>query len=171
LCVMVQGAKSGGGVSAPIAREILEQALALDHGYDPGLVAMTPAIGSFAQITAVDYKNPPRAMPAGVSEPIIARAVPVNPNETTIARAVPGPSEPIVARALPANSSETFTPRDTASGGSILPDPLDDPETADVIEPVEPEIRRAIFVAPPRAHAPEILPRPDVIVEVRPTGL
>jgi penicillin-binding protein 2 len=171
LCVMVQGAKSGGGVSAPIAREILEQALALDHGYDPGLVAMTPAIGSFAQITAVDYKNPPRAIPAGVSEPVIARAVPVNPNETTIARAVPGPSEPIVARALPANSSETFMPRDTSSGGSILPDPLDDPETADVIEPVEPEIRRAIFVAPPRAHAPEILPKPDVIVEVRPTGL
>jgi penicillin-binding protein 2 len=169
LCVMVQGAKSGGGVSAPIAREILEQALALNHGYDPGLIAMTPAVGSFAQITAVDYKNPPRAMPAGVTEPVIARAVAVNPVETTIARAIPAnPSEPIIARAVPANSSEAEPAVASAPGSSILPDSIDDPETADMIEPAEPEIRRAIFVGPPRAHAPDILPKADVIVEVRP---
>lgn len=140
LCVMVQGAKSGGGVSAPIAREILEQGLALNHGYDPGLVAMTPAVGSFAPVTAVEYKNPPRALPAGIGETVIARAVPVTP-------------------------SETSTP-----GGAISPDSIEDDETADVIEPVEPEIRRAIFVAPPRAHAPEILQKPDVIIELRPSG-
>jgi len=83
ICVFVQGAKSGGGVSAPIAREILEQGLALDHGYNPGLIAMTPAVGSFDQINAVDYKTAPRALPAALSappetsEPRIARAIPV----------------------------------------------------------------------------------------------
>ena len=133
LCVMVQGARSGGGVSAPIAREILEQGLALDHGYDPGLVAMTPAAGSFEQITAVDYKNPPRAWPAALTETAAPRAIPV---------ASPAPAE----------------------------DP-DDPETADVSEPIEPVIRRAIFVGPPRPHEPEIRPVADVIVELRPPGL
>src|SRR5262249_9784549 len=70
-------------------REILEQGLALDHGYDPGLIALSPAVGSFAQITSVDYKNPPRALPAGLSpttpaaEPLIARAIPVNPAAPT----------------------------------------------------------------------------------------
>ena len=59
LCVMVQGAKSGGGVSAPIAQRIMEQCLALDHGYDPGLIATTPAVGSFAPIDAVDYRRIP----------------------------------------------------------------------------------------------------------------
>jgi penicillin-binding protein 2 len=127
LCVMVQGAKSGGGVSAPIAREILEQGLALDHGYNPGLIAMTPAVGNFAQITTVDYKNPPRALPAALSQPPSARAIPVV-------------------------------------------EEVDDPETADTSEPVEPVIRRAIFVAPPRAHEPEIRPAPDVMIELRPSG-
>lgn len=57
ICVMVQGAKSGGGVSAPIAQKILEESLALETGYDPGLAKLEPAIGSFAQIDAVDYKS------------------------------------------------------------------------------------------------------------------
>lgn len=57
ICVMVQGAKSGGGVSAPIAQKILEESLALETGYEPQLVKLEPAVGSFAQIEAVDYKN------------------------------------------------------------------------------------------------------------------
>ena len=57
ICVMVQGAKSGGGVSAPIAQKILEESLALEQGFDPGVARLTPAVGSFAQIEAVDYKN------------------------------------------------------------------------------------------------------------------
>jgi penicillin-binding protein 2 len=58
ICVMVQGAKSGGGVSAPIAQRILEESLALEQ--DPNLIkvaALEPARGSFAQIEQVDYKN------------------------------------------------------------------------------------------------------------------
>jgi len=57
ICVMVQGAKSGGGVSAPIAQKILEESLALETGYDPKLARLEPAIGSFAQIEQVDYKT------------------------------------------------------------------------------------------------------------------
>lgn len=58
ICVMVQGAKSGGGVSAPIAQKILEETLALEQ--DPNLVTLTalePARGSFAQIEAVEFKE------------------------------------------------------------------------------------------------------------------
>ncbi len=55
VCVMVQGAKSGGGVSAPIAQKIMEESFALEKGYDPGLAKLEPAKGSFAQIEAVDY--------------------------------------------------------------------------------------------------------------------
>ncbi len=47
ICVMVQGAKSGGGVSAPIAQHILEESLALEKGYDPGLKPLDPAVGQF----------------------------------------------------------------------------------------------------------------------------
>jgi penicillin-binding protein 2 len=132
ICVMVQGAKSGGGVSAPIAREILEQGLALDHGFDPGLVALAPAVGNFEQVNAVDYKAPPRALPATLTEPVIARATPVN----------------------------------TPQGG----EDADDPETSETNEPIEPVVRRAIYVGPPRVHEPEIRPTADVIVETRPPG-
>jgi penicillin-binding protein 2 len=72
LCVMVQGAKSGGGVSAPIAQRILEQCLALDGGYDPGFTALPPATGSFAQIDAVDYRRAPNSIsvaPTGSGTP------------------------------------------------------------------------------------------------------
>lgn len=57
ICVFVQGAKSGGGVSAPIAQKILEESLALEKGFDPGLKPLEPAVGSFAQIEQVDYKK------------------------------------------------------------------------------------------------------------------
>lgn len=55
VCVMVQGAKSGGGVSAPIAQKIMEESFALEKGFDPGLAKLEPAKGSFAQIEQVDY--------------------------------------------------------------------------------------------------------------------
>ena len=57
VCIFVQGAKSGGGVSAPIAQKIMEESLALEKGYDPGLAALEPAKGSFRQIEMVDYKK------------------------------------------------------------------------------------------------------------------
>lgn len=59
VCVFVQGAKSGGGVSAPIAQRILEQSLALEKGFDPGLAWIEPARGSFSPIEEVNYKTGP----------------------------------------------------------------------------------------------------------------
>jgi penicillin-binding protein 2 len=59
VCVFVQGAKSGGGVSAPIAQRILEQSLALEKGYDPGVTWLDPAPGSFAQVDEVNFKSGP----------------------------------------------------------------------------------------------------------------
>jgi penicillin-binding protein 2 len=64
ICVLVQGAKSGGGVSAPIAQRIMEQCLALDHGFDPGFAGLPPAPGSFAQIDMVDYTRAPNLVAA-----------------------------------------------------------------------------------------------------------
>ena len=57
VCVMVQGAKSGGGVSAPIAQKIIEESLALEKGYDPGVTALAPAPGSFTPIEMVEFKK------------------------------------------------------------------------------------------------------------------
>ncbi|MEK0446622.1 MAG: Stage sporulation protein [Verrucomicrobiota bacterium] len=59
VCVFVQGAKSGGGVSAPIAQRIFEQGLALERGFDPGLTRLEAAPGSFALIDDVKYKSGP----------------------------------------------------------------------------------------------------------------
>lgn len=65
ICVMVEGAKSGGGVSAPIAQKILEESLALEKGFDPKLARLDPAPGSFKQIDSVDYKV--SAVPAKIA--------------------------------------------------------------------------------------------------------
>jgi penicillin-binding protein 2 len=55
VCIFVQGGKSGGGVAAPIAAKILEQILAMEKGQEVKLEALTPAPGSFQQITGVDF--------------------------------------------------------------------------------------------------------------------
>jgi penicillin-binding protein 2 len=57
LAVMVEGGKSGGGVAAPIAAELIEKIMALDKGYDPGLKPLEPAIGNFKLVKSVSFKN------------------------------------------------------------------------------------------------------------------
>lgn len=57
VCVFVQGAKSGGGVSAPIAQKIIEESLSLEKGYQPEIKRFDPAPGSFAQIEAVNFEK------------------------------------------------------------------------------------------------------------------
>ena len=37
-----KGGKSGGGTSAPIAHKILAESLAVENGYDPGIVPLEP---------------------------------------------------------------------------------------------------------------------------------
>jgi penicillin-binding protein 2 len=65
LAVLVQGGKGGGDVAAPIAAKIIEESLALDRGYDPGMKPLDPAIGNFDAVTRVDFKN--SNVPAQVS--------------------------------------------------------------------------------------------------------
>jgi penicillin-binding protein 2 len=62
ICVFVQGAKAGGLVSAPIAVKILEESLALERGYDPGIKPLAPAKGSFDFVEQVNYES---VVPAG----------------------------------------------------------------------------------------------------------
>jgi penicillin-binding protein 2 len=57
LCVIVQGAKSGGGVSAPIAAKILEDTFALDEGKESELAWLEPAQGNFKFVESVDFNR------------------------------------------------------------------------------------------------------------------
>lgn len=65
VCVLVQGAKSGGGVAAPIAAKILEDSFALDKEPVPGeeppkpfeLARLEPAKGSFKFVESVDFNR------------------------------------------------------------------------------------------------------------------
>ncbi len=57
ICVMIQGAKSGGGVAAPVAHKILTESLALDAGYRPEIAWMDPIPGHLSQITEITMKE------------------------------------------------------------------------------------------------------------------
>jgi penicillin-binding protein 2 len=86
ICIFVQGAKSGGGVSAPIAQKILEESLGLEKGFDPGLEPLEPAVGSFAQIEQVDYKK--SELPADVAADLETADHTDGPRETKSERQV-----------------------------------------------------------------------------------
>jgi penicillin-binding protein 2 len=57
LAVLVQGAKAGGVVPAPIAAKLIEQILALDKGFDPGTKALDPAVGNFKFVESIEFKD------------------------------------------------------------------------------------------------------------------
>jgi penicillin-binding protein 2 len=57
ICILVQGAKSGGGVAAPIAAKILEDTFALDQGKDYELAWLEPAKGNFKFVESVDFNR------------------------------------------------------------------------------------------------------------------
>ena len=57
LAVLVQGAKAGGQVPAPIAAKLIEEILALDKGYDPGVKPLDPAVGNFKFVETIDFKD------------------------------------------------------------------------------------------------------------------
>ncbi len=57
IVVMIQGAKSGGGVAAPVAHKILAESLAIDGGYNPRIAWMNPIPGHLAQITEITLKD------------------------------------------------------------------------------------------------------------------
>jgi penicillin-binding protein 2 len=57
LAVLVQGAKAGGQVPAPIAAKIIEEILALDKGYNPGVGPLEPAVGNFKFVETINFKD------------------------------------------------------------------------------------------------------------------
>ncbi len=57
VCVMVEGAKSGGGVAAPIAGKILEDIFSMEKSQDSGLATLTPATGGFTQVESVGFSG------------------------------------------------------------------------------------------------------------------
>lgn len=57
VCVFVQGAKSGGSVSAPIAAKILEQVFAMEEGQEVKLEALAPAQGNFQHLAGIDFSK------------------------------------------------------------------------------------------------------------------
>ena len=57
LAILVQGAKAGGQVPAPIAAKLIEEIMALDKGYDPGVKPLDPAIGNFKFLDTIVFKE------------------------------------------------------------------------------------------------------------------
>ena len=55
--VMIQGAKSGGGVAAPVAHKILTESFALEGGYTPKIAWMDPIRGNLTQISEITMKD------------------------------------------------------------------------------------------------------------------
>jgi penicillin-binding protein 2 len=71
LCVMVEGAHSGGGVAAPIVGKILEDAFKLQNGElaDLTMEYLPPAVGNFQHVASVDFGRPiPAAFSAAPEE-------------------------------------------------------------------------------------------------------
>jgi penicillin-binding protein 2 len=55
VCALVQGGKSGGGCAAPVVKRVLEQALALDQGYQVAIEAIPEVAGDFKQHESISY--------------------------------------------------------------------------------------------------------------------
>jgi penicillin-binding protein 2 len=64
VAVIVQGAQSGGAVSAPIATKILADAFKLEEGDPLEIASLAPAKGSFQHVSSVDFG---RAVPAALA--------------------------------------------------------------------------------------------------------
>lgn len=57
ICVLVQGAKSGGAVAAPVGAKILEEIFAMEEGKEVKLAPLTPALGNFRPIASIDFNS------------------------------------------------------------------------------------------------------------------
>lgn len=68
ICILVQGGKSGGGCAAPVAHRVLEQALALDNGYQITPETLGEVEGNFNPIEAVTYSDLALPVVAAVDE-------------------------------------------------------------------------------------------------------
>ncbi|MCE9519766.1 MAG: hypothetical protein K8R87_09475, partial [Verrucomicrobia bacterium] len=93
ICIFLQGGKSGGGCSAPIAKRVMEQALALEQNYVVTPLAVKEVPGNFNQIQQVTFD--------GVAP--IALAPHEQDNDTGNDADVPRPTRADSTKALPAN--------------------------------------------------------------------
>jgi hypothetical protein len=119
MALLVQGAKAGGQVPAPIAAKIIEEILALDRGYDPGVEALAPAVGNFNFVESIDIRD------------TVVRAQPTATDEE-LAEIVPGPVEA----------------RKKVTNVKVKPDirpEADDNRTLLRAQPVQREKRRSFF--------------------------
>jgi penicillin-binding protein 2 len=57
ICAFVQGGKSGGGTAAPVVKRVLEQALALDQGYQVPIDVIPEVAGDFKPREMTTYAN------------------------------------------------------------------------------------------------------------------
>lgn len=55
--VLVQGAKSGGAVAAPLAAKVLEEIFAMEGGKEVKLSFLEPAVGNFKHISNIDFNS------------------------------------------------------------------------------------------------------------------
>ncbi len=113
VCVLVQGAKAGGQVSAPLAAKVLEETFALEKGVEPTLAALAPARGNFQFISQIDFG---RDIPAayGTDDEVSSDTSGAAPQERA-ATAAPNIKPEAdeagrVKRAEPANQGKTKKP-------------------------------------------------------------
>lgn len=142
ICIMVEGGKSGGGTSAPIAQKILEESLALERGYDPQLAWLEPAPGHFNLIEEVNYKK--TEVPAEMA----------SPDQETAEHTDPPPEKPSRKKEKQVQARPDIRP-DADARGRIAP------RAGPVNPPVD---RRGFFqrfFGPRRGPAPQPRPAPQ----------
>lgn len=67
-CILVQGGKGGGVSAAPIAKRVMEQALALETGYDVALAPVPEVQGDFNPVEVVSFEGMAPVQLPGASE-------------------------------------------------------------------------------------------------------
>jgi penicillin-binding protein 2 len=122
VCILVQGGYSGGGTAAPVAKRVLEQSLALDHGYEVKIEPIPEEKGNFNQVLAVTYEAGPVLVAAveedqdlgQESEPVaeipVARPVarPSIRRDADAAGAVEADQAPRIPKAVPVRRAGLF---------------------------------------------------------------
>ncbi len=92
ICVLIQGGKSGGGVPAPVAAKILEEAFAIDKGdLKVQVAALEPAVGNFKFIESIDFD---RDIPAAATadQETVETVASASANVSDVARNTEAPS-------------------------------------------------------------------------------
>ncbi len=92
VCALVEGGHSGGGTAAPVATRVLEQALALDNGYDVKVKPVPEAQGNFKPVMAVSYEAGPMLLTAVSEDEDLGPEHVASAVEIPVARPVTRPS-------------------------------------------------------------------------------